>query len=305
MNRVSLFTMILLTGATGFVGRALVQRLAAGGRPVRCLIRPSRRTPRLPKEVPVQVAVSSLDDERGLRSALVGVETLIHVAGAEWQADVLSVEAASTRRLMNAAHEAGVSRVLYLSHLGADRASAYPVLKAKGIAEEFVRQSGVPYTIVRSALLYGAEDTFVNLLARLLKLAPGFFLLPGGGDAILQPLWVEDLVACLERCVGEAGVVNQTIALGGPEYLTFNQMVQILMETIQVKRVLIPVRPVWLRLVARPMNALWPRSPLTTRWLDYLAISRTCETINVVRYFGVRPVRFSPQTLAYLRPRRR
>jgi uncharacterized protein YbjT (DUF2867 family) len=205
---------------------------------------------------------------------------------------------------MSAAREAGVGRVIYLSHLGADRASAYPVLKAKGIAEEFVRQSGVPYTIVRSALLYGPGDTFVNRLALLLKLAPGFFFLPGGGEVKLQPLRVDDLATCLERCVGDAGVENQIVALGGPEYLSFNQMVQIVLETLRLKRVLIPVRPVYLRAVARLFDATWPRSPLTTRWLDYLAINRTCEPINIPRYFGLRPALFSPQTLAYLRAKR-
>ena len=296
--------MILLTGATGFVGRALVLRLVSEGHTVRCLLRPSQRTPRLPKEVPLQVAVAALDDERGLRSALVGVETLIHVAGAEWPRHTLTAEAATTRTLMSAAQAAGVRRVIYLSHLGADRASAYPVLKAKGIAEEFVRQSGVHYTIVRSALLYGVEDTFTNNLALALKLSPGFFLLPGGGDALLQPLWVNDLAVCLERCVSEVSVIDQTIALGGPEYLTFNAMVQILMETLRLKRLLVPVRPVWLRLAARLFDAAWPQSAMTSRWLDYLAISRTCEPINVAHYFGARPARFSTQTLAYLRPAR-
>ena len=295
---------ILVTGATGFVGRRLVRRLAAAGRTVRCLLRPSRRSPRLPKGVPVQVAVASLEDERGLRSALVGVETLIHVAGAEWQEQHLIAEAARTRVLLGAAREARVGRAIYLSHLGADRASAYPVLKAKGIAEEFVRQSGVPYTIVRSALLFGEEDLFVNGLVRWLKLAPGFFPLPGGGDAVLQPFWVEDLTHCLERCVGETGVVNQTISLGGPEYLTFNQMVQVILETLRLKRVLVPVRPVWLRTAGALFSTVWPRSALSLRWLDYLAVNRTCETISVPRYFGLRPARFSPQTLAYLRPAR-
>jgi len=297
--------MILLTGATGFVGRALVRQLVAAGHTVRCLLRPSRRSPRLPKGVPLQVAVASLEDERGLRSALVGIETVIHVAGSEWQEQRLIAEAGRTRTLMTMAREAGVKRAIFLSHLGADRASAYPVLKAKGIAEEFIRQSGVPYTIVRSALLYGKEDSFVNGLARLLKLAPGFFLLPGGGDVLLQPFWVDDLARCLERSVGEVGVVNQTISLGGPEYLTFSQMVQLILETLRLKRVLVPVRPVWLRTAGALFSAVWPRAPLATRWLDYLAVNRTCEPINVARYFGLRPARFSPQTLAYLRPGRR
>lgn len=296
--------MMLLTGATGFVGRTVVGHLVTAGRQVRCLVRPSRHTPRLPKGVPLQLAVASLEDERGLRSALVGVETLIHLAGAEWQGDVLSVDAALTRTLMGAAREAGVRRVIYLSHLGADRASAYPVLKAKGIAEEFVRQSGVPYTIVRSALLYGAEDSFVNGLALMLRLAPGVVLLPAGGEVSLQPLWVNDLAACLERCADQVGLENQTIGLGGPEYLTLRQMVESLMETLRVRRWLVPVRPVWLRLASRLFDGVWPRSPFTTRGLDYLASNRTCEAINIPRYFGLRPVRFATQTAAYMRRRR-
>src|SRR5262245_30071829 len=127
--------MILITGATGFVGRILLPRLAESGFETRVLLRPSRRTPRLPKRLPVQVALASLEDERGLRTALVDVDTIVHLVGAEWRglkSNVLTVDAHGTRALIEAAQAAGVSRLLYLSHLGADRASAYPVLKAKG-----------------------------------------------------------------------------------------------------------------------------------------------------------------------------
>ncbi|MDO8971508.1 MAG: NAD(P)H-binding protein, partial [Saprospiraceae bacterium] len=75
--------MILVTGGTGFIGQALVQRLVAAGRPVRILLRPSQKSPHLPQGVPVEAAVSSLKDERGLRSALIGVDTIIHLAGGE------------------------------------------------------------------------------------------------------------------------------------------------------------------------------------------------------------------------------
>src|SRR3972149_3166652 len=77
-------TLILVTGATGFVGRALLPRLAEAGLELRCLVRPSRRSPRLPRGIPGQVSIASLADARGLRAALVGVDTLIHLAGAEW-----------------------------------------------------------------------------------------------------------------------------------------------------------------------------------------------------------------------------
>ena len=298
--------MILVTGATGFVGRALLPRLAEAGLELRCLVRPSRRSPRLPRGIPVQVSIASLADARGLRAALVGVDTLIHLAGAEWhgrRGDVFAVDAAGTRALVEAAREAGVGRIVYLSHLGADRASAYPVLKAKGIAEEFIRQSGLTYTIVRSTLLYGAEDVFLNVVAALVKLGPGLFLMPGDGRISLQPLWVEDLVTCLEWSLSDLTSLNQTIALGGPEFITFGQMVKTVMEVLGVRRLVIPVRPPFLRAGAWLMEQILPRSPLTTHWLDHLAVNRTCELTSVTQYFGLKPARFV-NTVDYLRDKK-
>lgn len=254
----------------------------------------------------MQVSIASLADARGLRAALVGVDTLIHLAGAEWhgrRGDVFGVDAAGTRALVEAAREAGVGRIVYLSHLGADRASAYPVLKAKGIAEEFVRQSGLTYTIVRSTLLYGAEDVFLNVVAALVKLGPGLFLMPGDGRISLQPLWVEDLVTCLEWSLSDLTSLNQTIALGGPEFITFGQMVQTVMEVLGVRRLVIPVRPPFLRAGAWLMEQILPRSPLTTRWLDHLAVNRTCELTSVTQHFGLKPARFV-NTVDYLRDKK-
>jgi NADH dehydrogenase len=196
-----------------------------------------------------------------------------------------------------------VGRLVYLSHLGADRASAYPVLKAKGIAEEFVRQSGLTYTIFRSTLLYGAEDVFLNVVAALVKLGPGLFLMPGDGRISLQPLWVEDLVTCLEWSLSDLTSLNQTIALGGPEFVTFGQMVQTVMDVLRVRRLVVPVRPPFLRAGAWLMEQMLPRSPLTTRWLDYLAVNRTCELTSVTQHFGLKPARFV-NTVDYLRDKR-
>jgi len=297
---------ILVTGATGFVGRALTPRLVEGGADVRCLIRPARRSPRLPKDVPVQVAIASLSDPKGLRAALVGVDTVIHLAGAEWHgqaADVMAIDAGGTRSLVELAKDAGVSRFIYVSHLGSDRASAYPVLKAKGIAEEFVRQSGLNYTILRTSLLYGEEDVFANAIAMVLRATPIFFFMPGDGTVKLQPLWVEDLVTCLEWSLDDLTTLNQTISLGGPEFFSFREIVQMVMRTIRTRRIIVPTRQPYLRWGAALLESLLPRSPLTTRWLDHLAVNRTTELISVTRYFGLRPARFE-QTIEYMRQKR-
>jgi NADH dehydrogenase len=294
---------ILVTGATGFIGRALTPRLVEGGASVRCLIRPARRSPRLPKDVPVQVAIASLSDPKGVRAALVGVDTIIHLAGAEWHGqggDVLAIDAGGTRALVELAKDAGVSRFIYVSHLGADRASAFPVLKAKGIAEEFIRQSGLNYTILRTSLLYGEEDVFVNAIAMVLRATPFFFFMPGDGTVKLQPLWVEDLVTCLEWSLDDLTTLNQTISLGGPEFFSFREIVQTVMRTIRTRRMIVPTRQPYLRWGAALLESLLPRSPLTTRWLDHLAVNRTTELVSVTRYFGLRPARFE-QTIGYMR----
>ncbi len=120
--------MILVTGATGFIGRALIRHLFETGRQVRVLIRPSRRSPRLPKGVPVEVAVVSLSDERAIRAALKDVDVILHLAGAESQgrnANLLTVDMQGTENLARVAAETGVQRMIYLSHIGASRASGY------------------------------------------------------------------------------------------------------------------------------------------------------------------------------------
>ena len=270
---------------------------------MRCLIRPARRSPRLPKDVPVQVAIASLSDPKALRAALVGVDTVIHLAGAEWRGqrgDVMAIDAGGTRALVELAKDAGVGRFIYVSHLGADRASAFPVLKAKGIGEEFIRQSGLNYTILRTSLLYGEEDVFINAIAMVLRAMPLLFFMPGDGTVKLQPLWVEDLVTCLEWSLDDLTTLNQTISLGGPEFFSFREIVQMVMRTIHARRVIVPTRQPYLRWGAALLESLLPRSPLTTRWLDHLAVNRTTELISVTRFFGLRPARFE-QTIGYMR----
>ena len=288
--------MILVTGATGFIGRALVRQLFDSGYPVRTLLRPSPHTPRLPKGVPVEVAVVGLGDVRGLRAALRDVDVIIHLAGAEHQgrnANLLATDIHGTQNLAQAAKGAGVKRFIYLSHIGADRASAFPVQKAKGIAEEHIRKSGVPYTIVRSSIIFGPEDHFTTNLASLLRRAPGIFPIPGDGQTRIQPLWVDDLVTCLVWAMESSETINNLYEVGGSEYFTIRQTLESIMQVIGRRRLLISVSPPFLRALVVTLETFIPHFLASSFWIDYYAVHRTCPVDNLPRTFGLMPARFT------------
>jgi len=283
---------IFVTGGTGFIGQALIRHLVESGHQVRILIRPSMASPRLPTGVPVEVAVTSLNDERGLRAAMVGVDTVFHLAGVERRGageDLLETDIQGTRTILQAAEDAGVQRFFYLSHLGVDRSSAFPVLKAKAIAEEHIRRSGLDFTILRTAVVFGPNDGFSTGLAQLLAVSPFVFMIPGDGENLVQPLWIEDLVTAMTWALDDEDTRNRTYEIGGPEFLTLNG----------VRRSVISVNPPLLRFFTIILEYLLPASPVSVYWLDYLATNRTCSLDSVPRAFNLMPSRFSKR-LAYL-----
>jgi NADH dehydrogenase len=295
--------MILITGGTGFIGQILARHLVNMGKPVRVLLRPSLTSPNLPRGVPVEVAVCSLKDERGLRAALKGIDVVYHLAGSERQgiqADLEAVDIQGTNVLSHVAAQVGVERFIYLSHLGADRASAYPVLKAKGIAENFILRSGVDYTIFRSGVVYGPNDQFSTVFANLIRKSPGVFWLPDKGRSMLQPIWVEDLVTCMTWCLEDSNTNNQVYQVGGGEYISFRQVIETIIKTIKKPCLLLTATTPYLRYLSVWLSQIYPAQSIPIFWLDYLATDRTCAVDALPRLFGLIPARFT-QNIEYLK----
>ena len=294
--------MILVTGGTGFIGRNLVRLLIGNGYEVRTLLKPSQKSPDLPKGVPIDAVVCSLNDERGLRAALRGVDVVFHLAGTERlssRSNLLEVDVNGTRTLVKATRKSKVSHLIYLSHLGADQNSAFPVLKAKALAEKEIMSIETPYTIFRTAHTYGKGDQFVEAFARLLRISPGFLLIPGKGDSALQPLNIDDLVACLNLSINNPEIINKTIELGGGEVFTFKEIIEIIMKKINIHRFLINISPAYLRMFVVYIDQILPKFPISLFWLDSLSEDRTTALDILPRQFGILPARFT-QSLDFI-----
>lgn len=295
--------MILVTGGTGFIGRNLVETLINSGYQVRTLLKPSQKNPDLPKGIPVEAVVCSLNDERGLRAALKGIDVVYHLAGSERQssrANLSEVDVNGTTTLLQAAKRSRISQLVYLSHLGADQNSAYPVLKAKALSEKAIINSGVPYTIVRSSHIYGKGDQFVEAFSKLLKISPGVFFIPGNGETGLQPLNILDLIGCLSLSIVDKDFINQLVEIGGGEILSFREVLQIIMDKLNINRYLVNIQPAYLRMLVVYIDQIMPKFPLSLYWLDTLAEDRTTSIDVLPRKFGILPMRFS-QSLDFIK----
>ncbi len=242
----------------------------------------------------------SLNDLRGLRAALRGVNHIYHLAGGESSNTLFETDIEGTQSLVQAAGEAGVQQIIYLSHLGADRASAFPVLRAKGIAEEHIRNGKVDHTILRSSIIFGPGDNFTDTLAYLARLSPGLIFLPNKGEVRLQPLFVEDLATSLLWSLENPELKNETREIGGSEYFTLRQLMEIVLSVTRKKRLIFSASTPFLRILNVVLQAFMPKYPISGFFLDYLATDRTCETDSLPRIFGLMPARFTYR-LDYLR----
>ena len=293
--------MILVIGGTGFIGRHLVAQLAASGERVRVAARGSRQEP-LPNSVE-QVRADVVTGE-GLAEAMAGVDRVAHLVAIiieKGSQRFDGVIRGGTEGVVQEAERAGVKKLVYVSAIGAAPDPKFPYWHAKWAAEQLVSGSSLNYTILRPSLVFGPEDDFFNRLADMVRRSP---LVPiaGNGKTRFQPLGVDDLVTCIAACLAEGTHDRQTVEVGGPEYFTYNELIDVISATLGKRRPRVHI-PLWLmRPAARMLQTVLSSPPVTTDQLAMLAKDNVTEVDAVPRQFGFAPGRLG-DGLGHLRSR--
>jgi uncharacterized protein YbjT (DUF2867 family) len=296
--------MLLLTGATGLVGSALLRRLIAEGQPVRCLVRDPRRLG--PQRVRVQIALGDLADPPSFRNAMRGVDTVIHLAASTRDQPRGSIEelaAIATWRMVEAAQRAGVRRFVFFSTLGASTHHRARLFRAKALAEQAVHESDMHSTVIAPSLVYAPGDRWLTLIERLslLPVVP----ISGRGHARCQPIWAEDVAGCLVAALSSSSdsATHERYELAGPQTLTYNEVLNTLLRSIDRERPLLPIPTPMvsrtLRLVERAMRTgaggrAGGGAPMTWDEAELLEANMVCQRgVADVQALGVAPQQMS------------
>ena len=255
--------MLLLTGATGLVGSALLRRLVAQGAQVRCLVRDPRRLGA--QRVRVQIALGDLTDPPSFRNALRGVDTVVHLAASirdQPQGSIEELNGIATWRMVQAAERAGVERFVFFSALGASIHHRARFFRAKALAEQAVEEAGLESIVFAPSIVYAPGDPWLTLLERLALLP--VMPVSGRGRALYQPIWAEDVADCVIASLSppaeeaERGVQPRSESdrrhvargtperrgryeLAGPQTLSHNDLVRVVLGSLRRRRPLVHV----------------------------------------------------------------
>lgn len=271
--------MLLLTGATGLVGSALLPQLTAAGTPVRCLVRDPRRLGA--ERVRVQIALGDLADPPSFRNAMRGVTTVVHLAAAIRDQPGGSIEelnGIATWRMVEAAERAGVERFVFFSALGATAHDRTRFLRAKALAEDAVASASMRTTTFAPSIVYAPGDVWMTMLERL-SLLP-VMPLSGRGRALFQPIWAQDVAACVVAALGleqaAPPAARERYELAGPETLSHEAIVRLAAESFGRRRPLIRVPAAIVRQTLRLGEAVLDgRVPATWDEAELLEVSLT------------------------------
>ncbi len=230
---------VCVLGGSGFVGSAIVAKLDAAGYQVKVLTRRRDVAKHLFLLPNVQVEECNVLDYRALNAALRGTDAVINLIGILHQSHRLSFNAMHHQlpaQLAKICADLGIKRLVHMSSLGADihAPSQYLRSKAAGEASLLELKDKLNMTIFKPSIIFGRDDSFINLFASLIKVLPVVML--AKPNAKFQPVWVEDVACCFVNCLENTDTYGKTYELAGPKIYTFRSLIQTVMDTLNIKR---------------------------------------------------------------------
>jgi len=264
--------LILVTGASGFVGGHVVHALRAAGKPVRALVRDRRQGSRL-EAWGAELAAGDMTDGASLGSAVAGCDTVVHLValrqGRDEQFQRVMVD--GTRDLLAAAKEAGVRRFVHMSALGVSEETKdlVPYYRAKWETERLVAGSEIPHVIFRPSFIFAGDGGILPTFVRLARFAPVTPII-GTGRHRIQPIWIEDVAAYFERAVDLPDAAGRTFELGGPDAVSWNEFWERLKRVRRIRRPSVHVPVGVMRVNALVTERLPGQIPLTNDLLTML-----------------------------------
>ena len=284
-------------GGTGFVGRHLIRLLCAQGMTVRVPTRSADKARQALASLPAEAVSADVHDPAQLAGVFDGMDAVINLVGIlhEQGGEIFRrVHVELPRKVIEAARIAGVARLLHMSALNAapDGPSAY--LRSKGEAEALVRTSGLQATIFRPSVIFGAEDKFLNLFAKLARYAPVIPL--ACAAAKFQPVWVEDVAQVFVRSLNDDTSIGQSYDLCGPQVYSLRELVAFAAACGGRRPFIVPLPDSLAYMQAAAME--WLPVKLMTR--DNFYSMQQDSVCNCAFPFGIAPARMEDVVPGYL-----
>ncbi len=292
---------VVVVGGSGFVGRHLVPRLVTAGHRVVVVTRRRERARHLLLLPTVDVVEADASDAQALARLAAGAVALVNLTGIinETGSETFArAHVEVTQNAIAACKAAGVARLLQMSGLNADPAGPSLYLRSKGEAEARVAASGLDWTIFQPSVIFGPEDAFLNLFAKLARTLPVMAL--GSPNARFQPVYVGDVAHCFVHAIADAATFGRRYPLCGPTVYTLHELVRYVGRVADAPRPVLTLGPTLSKLQAFALEHL-PGKLMSRDNLASMARDSVCGC-DFPAVFGIAPTALEAVAPTYLAP---